>query len=63
LEDEMYPNLNIIYLQGKEYKNKKSTQGVKINKSVDNNEIIVRFLVCMDLQLPVQSVPITNEND
>jgi hypothetical protein len=36
----MYPNSNIFFLQGKEYKNKNSTQGVKINKSVDNNEII-----------------------
>jgi len=45
LEDEMYPNSNIFFLQGKEYKNKKSTQGAKINKSVDNNEIILRFLV------------------
>jgi hypothetical protein len=41
LEDEMYPNSNIIFLQGKEYKNKNSAQGAKINKSVDNNEIIL----------------------
>jgi hypothetical protein len=33
---KMNPNSKIIFLQGKEYKNKKSTQGVKINKSVDN---------------------------
>ena len=37
----MYPNSNIIFLQGKEYKNKKSTQGAKIKKGVDNNEIIL----------------------
>jgi hypothetical protein len=44
LKDAMYPNSNIIFLQGKEYKDYKSTQEVKINKSVDTNAIILRFL-------------------